>query len=286
MKRWQQLVGAILLALLAAAAGMTPRAQAAPPPPQPSQLFSPLVLQKHRAVNTTCGTTGEAIALLPVNPPPSDRPAALHADLNLALRGYTATPAERSLQWIDGPTDVLAPQLFTLFADQRLPHILGTFQVFDWDWDCNCRGAPISDPPVTLIAVQSPPGETLYTPASGYTVGSGYQALVLYADPHQLTLKYTRDDNVVRGYTLHLTGLCVGSDLVATYQAADAAGRAQLPALRAGQALGRSLTGSVLVAIRDTGRFMDPRSQKDWWRFGGRLLGSDMPVAPWKTYLP
>jgi len=39
-----------------------------------------------------------------------------------------------------------------------------------------------------------------------------------------------------------------------------------LPALRNNQALGQALGFEIKVAIRDAGSFMDPRSQKDWWR--------------------
>ena len=51
----------------------------------------------------------------------------------------------------------------------------------------------------------------------------------------------------------------------ALYESCDAAGRGSLPALHGDEPLGRSRGGSFLVAIRDTGSFMDPRSQKDWW---------------------
>jgi hypothetical protein len=71
--------------------------------------------------------------------------------------------------------------------------------------------------------------------------------------------------NVVQGYTLHLEGLCVDPGLLASYRQWNAAGRGQLPALRAGQAVGRARAARVGVAIRDTGSFMDPRSAKDWW---------------------
>ena len=39
----------------------------------------------------------------------------------------------------------------------------------------------------------------------------------------------------------------------------------QLPALRAEQAFGRARGDEIMVSIRDTGSFMDPRSRKDWW---------------------
>ena len=131
----------------------------------------------------------------------------------------------------------------------------------DWDWGCNCRAAPIASPPVTLATLAASAGEPVLLPDSGYSIGSGYEALVLYAAADRITLKYTRDDNVVSGYTLHIEGLCVAPDLLALYQALDAAGRVQLPALRAGAALGRA-TGPVGVAIRDNGAFLDPRSRR------------------------
>jgi hypothetical protein len=108
-------------------------------------------------------------------------------------------------------------------------------------------------------------GETLHVPDSGYGIGSGYEVLVLYASESRITLKYTRDDNVLYGYTLHLEGICVEPNLLALYRARDAAGRDSLPALRPRQAFGRAASGEVGVVIRDTGAFMDPRSRNDWW---------------------
>ena len=109
-------------------------------------------------------------------------------------------------------------------------------------------------------------GETIHLPAAGYDLGGGYGALVLFAEPARLTLKYTRDDNVVEGYTLHLEHVCVDADLLALYRMLNAAGRGELPALRPGQALGRAAGGQIHAAIRDSGSFLDPRSRKDWWQ--------------------
>jgi hypothetical protein len=124
----------------------------------------------------------------------------------------------------------------------------------------------LTSPPVTLAELATTPGEPLRVPDSGYSIGSGYEALVLYAAPDRITLKYTRTDNVVHGYTLHLEGLCVDPTLLDLYRSWNAAGRGQLPALQSGQALGRAAGNTVGVAIRDSGAFMDPRSRKDWWR--------------------
>ena len=57
---------------------------------------------------------------------------------------------------------------------------------------------------MTLATLRASPGEVIAAPSSGYQIGDGYQALLLYAAKDRLTLKYTRDNNVVRGYTVHL----------------------------------------------------------------------------------
>jgi hypothetical protein len=110
------------------------------------------------------------------------------------------------------------------------------------------------------------PGETIHVPDSGYSIGGGYEVLVLYATSDRITLKYTPDDHVIGGYTLHMENICVEPRLLALYQSWNDAGRDYLPALRAGQAFGRARGDEIGVVIRDRGAFMDPRSRKDWWQ--------------------
>lgn len=208
----------------------------------------------------------ERYGSLTVDPPPTDRPAARHPDLNLAWRSYQPTTAYLGLVDYDGASDPGAPRLTGLFSNGRTAVFSGVFQVYDWDWSCNCRGPLITTPEVTLAKLAATPGETLHVPASGYTIGSGYEVLVLYASASRITLKYTRQDNVINGYTLHLEGICVEPRLLALYEALNAAGRGQLPALKAGQAFARARGNAVGLAIRDSGTFLDPRSRKDWWR--------------------
>lgn len=210
--------------------------------------------------------SGVSYGALTVLPPPSDRPAEQHADLNLALRGYSPTGGHLGLVDYGGPTDPGAPQLPGLFSDNRTASFVRLHRVFDWNWACNCRGGPLVDPAVTLAELAVSPGETLHVPDLGYTIGSGYEVLVLYAAPDRITLKYTRNDNVVHGFTLHLETMCVDPPLLSLYRSLNAAGRGQLPALRPGQAVGRAAGAVIGVAIRDSGSFMDPRSRKDWWR--------------------
>jgi len=208
---------------------------------------------------------GESYDVLLVSPPRTDRPAEVHADLNLALRGYELTNAYKGLVDYKGGIDPNAPQLPGLFADDRTATFSNVYQVHHWNWECNCRGPVITDTEVTLAGLAVTPGETVHVPGSGYDIG-GYEVLVLYASPDRITLKYTGEDNVVKGYTLHVENICVEPTLLALYQTWNEQGREYLPALRAGQAFGRARSSEIGVAVRDTGAFMDPRSRKDWWQ--------------------
>jgi hypothetical protein len=203
---------------------------------------------------------------LPVKPPPTDPPAAQHPDLNLAVRGYAITAGRRELINLNGDSDPAAPQLAGLFGDGRTPAFTTLYKVHDWDWGCQCPGEVLTRPYTSLLGVATTPDEVLRVPESGYTLGNGFEVLVLYVDSTRVTLKYTADDSVVEGYTLHLENVCVDPALVALYATSEAAGRAQLPALRPGQPFARARGGEIGIAIRDRGTFMDPRSRKDWWQ--------------------
>jgi len=209
---------------------------------------------------------GAAYGSLDVNGPPTDPPAEKNPDLNLSMRGYEVTDAYHGLVDYGGGGDPKAPQLYTVFADQRVPAFPTVSKVYDWDWECNCRGDLLTGWEVTLAGLGVAPGEVLALPDSGYDIGDGYEALVLYASETRITLKYTREDNVVFGYTIHVENACVEPSLLALYRAWNDAGRGELPALRGGEPFGRARGGEIGVAIRDSGSFMDPRSRKDWWQ--------------------
>ncbi len=226
-------------------------------------VFLPLAVKQASGCAPIPGVQYDALT---VNGEPTDRPAEQHADLNLALRGYEVTDAFLGLVDYGGSDDPNAPQLNTLFADQRVPAFTTVYQVYDWDWGCNCRGDLLTNYDVTLAGMGVAPGEVLHLPDSGYNIGSGYEALVLYATEERITLKYTREDNVVSGYTIHVENVCVEPSLLALYRAWNDAERGKLPALRGGQPFGRARGDEIGVAIRDTGAFMDPRSRKDWWQ--------------------
>lgn len=199
--------------------------------------------------------------------PPADRVAEDHADLNLALRSYEQDTGAY-LGFVDyGPTiDPNAPELYTLFGDNRLADFVNGYQVHHWDWGCNCQAGLIEAPEVTLLGLQTVPQEVLRVPNSGYQISaSGHEVLVLYAEPTRITLKYTAEDNVVFGYTVHLENVCVEPTLLMLYKSWNEAGRGQLPALYPYQPFARAISTEIQIAIRDSGAFQDPRSIHDWW---------------------
>jgi len=230
-----------------------------------AEIYLPIAFGNPLAPSACAPIAGESYGTLSIVGSVTDRPAEEHADLNLALRSYEVTSAPLVLVTYGPGEDSRAPQLRYLFSNASFRGFSRACRVYDWNWETNSRGVLIDDWPVTLAGLPAVPGETLHVPASGYEIGSGYEVLVLYATENRITLKYTREDNVVYGYTLHVEGVCVEPNLLALYRNRNAAGRRILPALRARQAFGRAIGGEVGVAIRDTGAFMDPRSRNDWW---------------------
>jgi hypothetical protein len=253
------------------------------PPDVTPQAYLPLISTSPKY---DCPTTSTAhFDAIPVLPPPTDRPAAQHADLNLSLRSYETCGGFLGLVDYGGSTDPDAPQLGQLFGAGHSYAVTAVYQVYDWNWAANCRGALITNPPVTMIALGAKAGEAVRIPSRTTDIYQGaYRALVLYAEEHRITLKYTRNDNVVAGYTIHLENLCVDPNLLALYRASDRQGRASLPALRNGETLGFAGGGEIQVATRDNGSFMDPRSAKDWWRT--MLSSAQLPVLPFTKVTP
>ena len=117
--RWQAALAGLLLLIILFPGSL--QAQETSPP----RLFLPLI-----TTSTRCPAgTGESYAAIIVEPPPSDRPAAEHADLNLALRSYAPTGGVLGLVDYGGATDPLAPQLYGCSATSargRSPRCTGS----------------------------------------------------------------------------------------------------------------------------------------------------------------
>lgn len=239
------------------------------------QIFLPIVLHQQAAsCQPIPEESYEAIPVDGLSPDPGVS-AKDHPDLNLELRSYSENlSAYRGLVDYSGGYDPLAPRLQTLFGDARWPVMPHVYRVYQWDgqWPGTYGVYPILSPDVTLVGLESTAGEKIHVPTRAAEIfhdtitGKHYVAMVLYAAPDRITLKYTRDDHVITGYTIHIEGICVEPRLLALYDALAATGRTYLPGLRFGQAIGRAIDGEIGVAVRDNGSFMDPRSRKDWWQ--------------------
>ncbi len=230
----------------------------------------------------SCPTESSApFDLIPIEGQPMrDHPDFLHADLNLALRGFSPVTEILELRHYNGDTDSNAPRLHGLFEPNRIPEIRTVYQINEWIWDASqcggtaegCRGNPVDVFwPVTLAGLETMPGEVIYVPERGPQIyAGGYVALVLYAEQQRITLGYTRRDIVSAGYIIHIENVCIDPNLLALYQAQKNAegwhSSGFLPALRNNQSFGVAFSEEIGVVIRDAGSFMDPRSHKDWWR--------------------
>ena len=235
--------------------------QATPtPPPTPTPIPFPPI-------------PGASYSSIPVDPyDQPDRIDSEHADLNLDMRGYAFTSAFLGLVNYNSVTDwdPNAPRLANLFSPARLPTFLAAYRVYDWYWlappNPGYRLGPLTTWPATQIWMATGTNEIIHLPYRNGDIYQGiWQAQVLYATDDQITFVYTRSGNVIVGYTVHIVNIWVDPQLVALYQACNAAGRYYLPALANGQAFGRAKADGIGVAIRDNGNFMDPRSRKDWW---------------------
>ena len=215
------------------------------------------------------------------------RPAYNHADKNIELRGFVPnTDANLQRELVDyGAGDLKAPQLATLFDPYRVPTLIGFYRVHDWAWapspDPGSRIDPIKAWPVTALGMATTPGQPLHVPASGYSIGGRFEVIVLFADEDTVALKYTREDSAGSpGYAVHIDNICTDPNLLALYNSLDASDGPRhlyvppenrpyaydLPTLPAGQPLGVARSAETVVAIVDSGAFMDTRSCNEWWR--------------------
>jgi hypothetical protein len=227
------------------------------------------------------------------------RLAGNHADKNLELRSYvpnTDPLLRRELVDYGSDDPTQPPQLATLFAPADVPSLTGFYQVHKWTWapspDPGTRGAPKTSPPVTALGLAVTPGRPIHVPHSGYDIGGGMEVIVIYADEDSVTLRYAREDSAgAAGYTLHIDQICTDANLLALYNTLDDPQGPRyvyvppqnrpygydLPQLPAGQPVGTARGAEMVVAIVDSGAFMDPRSCNEWWQIRPGYNGSCPP---------
>ncbi len=222
------------------------------------------------------------------------RPAYNHADKNLALRSYapnTDAGLKRELLNYGSDDETQPPQLATLFYPHHVPTLGDFYRVHDWVWasppDPGTRGGPIMDWPVTALGMQTTPGDILYVPTSGYSIGGGMEVIVLFADEDSVALRYAREDSAgAAGYTVHVDNICTDPNLLALYDQLDDPDGPRyvypnasydLPNLYDGQPFGVARDTEIVVAIVDSGAFMDTRSCNEWWQIRPGYSGSCPP---------
>lgn len=181
------------------------------------------------------------------------------------IRDYSSILGSFDLIDFQHPIDPKAPQLTTLIEDDPFPQIINLYQIHEiW-------GGPIQKPIdapndfASVVGFATTPGQNVLLPESGYDIGGGYQAMVLYATPDTITVNYTDSGNPAYGYTLHLENLDVDPEILTAYDQAKSEGT-KLPTLSAGAVLGKAKGKELRLIIRDTGSFMDPRWKQDWWK--------------------
>lgn len=191
--------------------------------------------------------------------------ASMHPDINIKLRGFN--PENSSAQQLVDfrgsfglDIDPKSPNVNELFAGGGYRPIVNSYRVGNWEADSWAE-----DPWLNATAFETTPNEPIYVPTSGYDIGCGYEVMVLYVDDNSVFIKYTREDNAVAGYGIHILGITPNPALKTLYDQMNAAGRSSLPGLKERQEIGRAIGSAVLVSYRDTGAFLDSRSCVDHW---------------------
>jgi hypothetical protein len=210
-----------------------------------------------------CTTEVDPYNTLAIHGSPASAPVALQPDFNIKLRGMGQVLEALELVDVNKPASAHAPKIDSIFADGRVPAMLRLYKVGKATG--LATGLEGGDP-VHVAELATEPGEPVNVPQSGYDIGGGKSALVLHADADSVTLQYSRRDCVLQDHTVHLIGLEVNEGLIALYRRCAKAGRRELPALFGGQIIGTAAS-TLMVSVRDEGRFADPRLRQNFYGF-------------------
>lgn len=194
-------------------------------------------------------------------------------EINLHMRGFG--PINESTGFISrggstyGLDDKQPPQISTLYGGPR-PKIIKTYIVYEWDFDNNKSGAPNPATPnykVTMIGLDTTPGQKLVGLQAGREIGGGNVFMVLYATQKDIVFTHSNSDTLMGGYLFFFLDICVDPNLLAKYNQDNAGGRSELPVIAPGQIFGYGSNTDAKVVVRDTMSFMDTRYNEDWWDY-------------------
>lgn len=125
---------------------------------------------------------------------------------------------------------------------------------------------------------------TIKMPNTGYDIGGGYEAMVVFVAHDRITLHIGRHEYFVGtkkcangqicsgGYWIYIKNICVDTQIQKAFNQikdAQAAARAdltpiRLPMILPGQIIGKAISTSVLVGVRDNGPFIS-LYKPDYW---------------------
>jgi len=162
----------------------------------------------------------------------------------------------------------------------------------------NMMGSMFGYKPKRLVSAYDPPDGGTYIlevpvdpnnkdikmPSTGYDIGGGMEAMVVFAASDRVTLHIGRHEYFTGtktcangktcsgGHWIYVKNICVDQQIQNTYNRMEGAQKAagadlnpiQLPMVRAGQILGKASGNSVLVGVRDNGPFISIY-KSDYW---------------------
>lgn len=159
------------------------------------------------------------------------------------------------------------------------------------------------DAPVLEIPTDA--GSAVKVPSTGYDIGGGYEAMVVFAAADRVTLHVGRHEYFVGsgqnncnggpcsgGYWIYVKGICVDKQILQAYDGVKAAQQSagadknpiQLPMVKPGQILGNATGTSVVVGVRDNGPFITTSKPVYWEGVPSKdVQPSAQPTTPQAT---
>ncbi len=136
-----------------------------------------------------------------------------------------------------------------------------------------------------VLQIPTEPGGEVKVPQTGYDIGGGYEAMVVFAEADRVTLHIGLHEYFVGsgnnncnggkcsgGYWIYVKDICVDEQILTAYNSVKGAQEAagadknpiRLPMVRPGQVLGKATGTSVVVGVRDNGPFISTFKPVYW----------------------